>query len=101
LEYTIDTSEEINIDWSATGKERIVQNVRNLISTAMYEVSYSRKKGIDSSLFDKPSNIASSLYISEIYRVVDEYESRATVKSVTYLGVNYEGHMEFKVVIDI
>lgn len=99
--YEIDTSKPTQLDWRAKGVDRILQNIRNLISTWRYEIAYNRTQGIDPSLLDKPPNIAAALYISEIYRVVSEYEPRATVQEVTYLGVDKEGHMQFKVVVEI
>lgn len=101
MSYTIDTSQPINLNWSATGKERIVQNVFNLISTFKYEVAYNRAKGINPAILDKPINILEAAYISEVYRVVDEYEPRATVEKVSLSDVDDEGNMQFKVVIDI
>lgn len=99
--YEIDTSKPIQLNWAATGAERIVQNVYNLINTWRYEIAYNRIKGIDPSLLDKPADVAAALYTAEVYRVVSEYEPRATVKEVTYLGVDDEGRMQFKVVVDI
>lgn len=101
MSYTIDTSQPINLNWSATGKERIIQNVFNLISTFKYEVAYNRAKGINPAILDKPANVLEVAYISEVYRVVDEYEPRATVEKVSLIGIDDEGNMQFKVVIDI
>ena len=101
MEYTIDTSQEVNLNWNATKNERIVQNVLNIISTWKYEVSYNRKIGIDPSLLDKPVEIASTQYISEVYRVIQEYEPRVTVRAVKFTGVDTEGNMQFKVVINV
>lgn len=101
MQYTIDTSQPIKLNWSASGKERIVQNVFNLISTFKYEVAYNRAKGINPSILDKPVNVLEGAYIAEVYRVVDEYEPRVTVEKISLIGVDDEGNMQFKVVIDI
>lgn len=101
MQYVIDTSKPININWGATGNERIVQNVLNIINTWKYEVAYNREMGIDSRLLDKPKDIAAAQYIAEVYRIVPIYEPRAEVKEVTFLQVDDEGVMQFKVVVNI
>lgn len=101
MTYEIDTSKPTPLNWRAKGADRILQNVLNLISTWRYEIAYNRTQGIDPSLLDRPPDTAAALYIAEIYRVVSEYEPRATVQEVTYLGVDKEGHMQFKVVVEI
>lgn len=101
MQYVIDTSNPISINWGAKGNERIVQNVLNLISTWMNEIAYSRNKGIDPTLLDKPVDIASAQYISEVYRVIQDYEPRAEIEEIKLIGVDNEGNMQFKVVINI
>lgn len=101
MTYSINTLEHPELNFGAKGVERILQNVRNLISTYLYEVAYNRTMGINAALFDKPSDIAASMYTAEIYRVIGDYEQRATVKSVAYKGVDTDGNMGFEVVIEI
>lgn len=97
----IDTSKEYTLNWSAKEHERVAQNVRNLISTFRYEVGYDRTKGLDPTIIEKPYDDAVALFISEVYRLVDSYEPNATVESVTPIGVDQEGNINFKVVISI
>ncbi|MGE5631701.1 MAG: hypothetical protein ACM3TR_11465 [Caulobacteraceae bacterium] len=99
--YEVDTSKPANLDWGATGVERVLQNVRNAISTFRYEVAYARTRGMDPSILDTPVHEASKLYIAEIYRVVPEEEPRAKVEDVKFLGTDEEGNMQFKVVVNI
>lgn len=101
MEVIIDTSAQHSLNWAAKGVERIAQNILNLITTWRYEISYDRTKGLDTSISDKPANIAASMYIAEIYRLIDTYEPRATVKEVISLGVDNDGKMQFQVVVDI
>ena len=100
MEYTIDTS-NTELNWNATDEERIVQNVLNLIRTFRYEVGYDRTRGITPAVVDKPLEEAVMIYTAEIYRVVELYEPRATVKSVNFTGLDDDGNMQFRVVIDI
>jgi len=99
--YEIDTSKPVKLDWAAKGVDRILQNVLNAISTFRYEVAYARTRGMDPAIQDRPAPIAAKLYASEIYRVVPEEEPRATVQEVQPIGIDEEGNLQFKVVIDI
>ena len=101
MQYTIDTSQKMNINWNATGKEKIVQNVFNLINTFKFEVAYNREKGISPDILDKPINVLAAGYIAEVYRLVEDYESRAKVESVKFIGADDNGNAQFKVVIDV
>lgn len=99
--YVIDTSEARKINWAAKDAERIVQNVANLINTIQYEVAYDRVMGINPQIFDRPANEAASLYVAEVYRLISDYEPRAEIKEVRPIGVNSDGDLDFRVVIEI
>ena len=43
-----------NLNWSAHGVDRILQNVQNLLSLAAYEVAFDRTRGLPTSLMDMP-----------------------------------------------
>jgi Gene 25-like lysozyme. len=101
MEYVLDTSRRNNLNWNATGNERIIQNVNNIINTWKYEVAFNREMGILSEVIDNPKDSAAALYISEIYRVVAEFEPRAKVKEVEFIDSDQNGNMQFKVVINI
>lgn len=97
----IDTSKPVQLNWAARDEERIAQNVRNLINTWRYEVPFGRTMGVDASILDKPSDIAAALYMAEVHRLVTDYEPRATVKEVQYSGIDDQGNMQFRVVIEV
>lgn len=99
--YSFNTSDSNNLNWEATGALRTLQNVKNLITTWRYEVSYDRTKGLDPSILEKPRDEAIALYISEVYRLVETHEPNATVVSVTPISADAEGNIDLKVVIDI
>ncbi len=94
-------SNDSNINWTAKGVERILQNVKNLMNTWRYEIAYDRTLGIDPAILDMPQDKAIARYTAEIYRLVNTNEPRANVKSVTYTGSDGEGNMNFKVVVEI
>lgn len=99
--YEIYTSTPVDLNWSASGDERIIQNIRNLISTWRYEVAYDRTKGLDPTILDQPASIAQAMYIAEIYRLIGTYEPNVTIKSVTLLSINSDGQIAVKVVVEI
>lgn len=101
MEYVIYTSKPLKLNWAAKGTERILQNVWNLMNTFHYEVAFHRTMGINPKLLDKPCNIAASEYISNIFTLIPKFEPRATVKEVNFTGMDTEGNMQFKVVINI
>jgi len=101
MQYTINTSRPLQLNFGAKGNERILQNVYNLINTFRYEVAYNRTLGIDPAIFDKPLDTAITLYTAEVFRIVSDYEPRAEVKSVNFTGIDTDGNMEFEVVVEI
>jgi phage baseplate assembly protein W len=99
--YEIDTSKKITLNWAAKGFERILQNVINLINTWQYEIAYNRTMGLQTGILDKPSEEAATEYISQVHNMVSSFEPRAEVQEVNYTGIDENGNMVFKVVIDI
>ncbi len=101
MQVEINTSLAQEIDWGATGVKEIVQNVINIIRTMKYEVAYDRTLGINGDFQDKPLKQAIPLVISRIYDEVSKREPRSTVKDVSFVDVDNDGNMNFKVVIEI
>lgn len=99
--YEIDTSLPAELNWNAAGDERVIQNIRNLISTWRYEVAYDRTKGLNPKILDMPADSAQALYISEIYRLVETYEPSARIEDVKLLAIIPDGQIEVKVVVEI
>lgn len=97
---TIDTSKEIELDWTAKGSARKAQNILNLINTWRYDVAYNRVMGLNPDILDKPFSIASALYIADIYRLIQEYEPGVVVKSVQITKIDPGGNIEALVVIE-
>lgn len=99
---TINTSSNVvNLDWSAKGIPRKVQNFINLISTWRYEVAYNRILGINPLIIEKPAPIAAALYASEVYRLAQDYAPDITVRSVNFKGVTPDGNIDAEVVIEV
>jgi len=101
MEYILDTSQNVDLNWAAKDDERIAQNILNLLRTWRYEVGFDRTRGLDPAILDKPMSEAVALYTAEIYRLVADYEPRAMLKSVTFSGADDEGNLQVKVVVEI
>ncbi|EGW39156.1 hypothetical protein [Desulfosporosinus sp. OT] len=101
MQQTIDTSEGINLDWTAKGVQRKVQNFVNLISTWRYDVAYNRIMGINPVLIDKPASLAAALYTADVYRLAQDYAPDVTIKSVNVKGISSDGDIDAEVVIEI
>lgn len=70
------------IDWSAKGRDRIAQNVRNLINTYRYEVAFHRTMGLPARIIDAPTPEAMAELGIEIRALIARYEPRAKVGDV-------------------
>lgn len=100
MQYTINTSNP-QIDWNATGSERTLQNITNLINTWRYEVAYDRTKGLNPEILDKPAYDSIPLFTAEIYRIIETYEPGVRLISVNVVNIDAFGHINFEVVVDI
>lgn len=97
--YTVNSSNS-NINWNASGHERIIQNVINILNTVRYEVAYDRVMGRDSNNLDGNFKGIESLLIAETYDLIDEYEPRAKIENV-YISQLQTGEINIKVVVEI
>lgn len=96
--YTIDTTKQI--DWSAKGNDRIVQNVLNILNTRVYEIAYGRLMGISSSHIDMPVELAEAKVSADVLEILSRYEPRVTVKSIDFIGFSNE-EINLRLVIEL
>jgi len=75
-------SNDESIDWGATGAERIVQNVRNILRTRPYEVPFMRDLGINQDFTDSTLQKIESELATNITEIINIYEPRAKVLDV-------------------
>ncbi|MGF7431101.1 hypothetical protein PQV03_10090 [Thermoanaerobacterium thermosaccharolyticum] len=98
---TIDTSNISNINWSASGTDRVIQNVINIIKTFKYEVAYDRTMGLTGKFIDKPLDEAIAFATAELIEAITEREPRTTVKEANFTRLDEDGNMSFEVVVDV
>ncbi len=101
MKYEINTSEVGIINWNASGAERKLQNICNLINTWRYEVAYDRTKGITPEVLDKPALDAIPLYTAEIFRLIETYEPDVVPVSGGPIKMDEQGKINLKVVVEI
>lgn len=89
-----------NINFRATGIERILQNVSNLLSIIKGEIPLGRDIGISSSLTDKHTEELKPEYIKEVIDLIETKEPRVKVLEIK-LETNGIGEIVPKVKVSI
>lgn len=97
----IDNSVSTGLNWCARGKERIVQNVVNILNTYKYEVAYMRGFGMSPDALDKDVETMKSIITEDLLDNIKEYEPRATLKSVNVKEITADGGVIAVVQIEI
>ncbi len=81
-EYTVNNKLPINL--RATGVEKVLQNIRNILATTRGEVPLKRDFGLDSNLIDRPINLIKAPLINDIIEQINKWEKRAKVKKIKF-----------------
>lgn len=90
----------LQINFSATGPEEILQNIKTILTTPAGTVPFDRDFGIDWGIVDLPIREAKAKLTVEYIEKIRKYEPRAKVKQITF-DANAEGQLIPKVVIDL
>lgn len=88
-----------DIDWSATGADRIVQNVVNILRTRQHEVPFMSGMGINQDYIDTDTQQMKARFLSHVREVITAYESRAKVVDVRIDSCNDDG--EYVIAVDL
>lgn len=92
-------SNDNSIDWEATGTDRIIQNVKNIIRTRRFEVPFIPLMGVNHEFIDAlPQKIKSELS-THIKEVVNTYEPRVNVVDVRVESCDENG--DYVVAVDL
>lgn len=82
--------------------EEIVQNVRTIVATRLGTVPLDRDFGLTWEHIDKPIDVAKSLTTAEVISLIEKYEPRAKVQSVSFSNSEAgEGVLPTKIEIEI
>lgn len=91
---------DLQVDFTATGTNEVIQNVKTILTTPTGTVPFDRDFGIDWSILDLPIREARAKLTVEYIEKIKLYEPRASVKSISF-EANESGQLIPRVVIDI
>lgn len=98
--YTVSTADP-SIEWGLTGKDRIVQNVLNILRTKKYEIPFMREMGIDTDYIDNTSTYLNNNITNDVIELIEEYEPRATILNVEIKGQDDNGNFIIEVEMEV
>lgn len=98
---TIDNSNGFTLDWTARGKNRIIQNFLNILNTYKYEVAYNRDLGLSPELLDKDAETMKSMIMEDLFDNAKKYLPQATLKEVEIKEVTSDGHIKAVIKIEV
>jgi len=84
--YEINSSSGLEINFSATGDEEILQNVAMILASVVYSCPMDRGFAWDGSLLDRPINVVKALLASRLITAITTYEPRVEVTSINIDG---------------
>ncbi|RXZ84577.1 hypothetical protein EBB07_00740 [Paenibacillaceae bacterium] len=83
MDYTV-SSKPQPINFSASGIDELLQNVRTIITTVSGTVPLHRSFGISVASLDKPLEVSQAIMTSDIVTAITDFEPRVEVVSVTF-----------------
>lgn len=98
--YTVST-EDHNIEWGLTGKDRIAQNFLNILRTKKYEVPFLRGLGIDADYTDNTSTYIKNKITNDVIALAEAYEPRVTILNVTLKSQDENGNLIIEVEMEV
>ncbi len=94
-------SNDTSIDWNATGDERIVQNVKNILRTRPFEVPFMPTMGVNQEFIDAlPQKVKSELS-NHVTEVINTYEPRVSVLDVKIESFDENGDYVISVELEV
>ena len=74
-----------DIDFGATGRNEIFQNIKFIVLTEYFSVPLDREFGFDYSMVDKPMAIAEAVFSQEVAMKITLYEPRAQFRQIEFV----------------
>ena len=72
------------IDFGATGRNEIHQNIKYIVLTEYFSVPLDREFGLEYSMVDKPMAVAEAIFSQEVAMKISLYEPRAQFRSIDF-----------------
>lgn len=98
---TISTEQIGELNWSAKGTERKVQNVLNILRTFKSEVAYNRSLGISSEMIDKPIDEARAILAEDLTTNIEQNVTGVRLLSLDIEEISDTGDISAKVTIEV
>lgn len=95
------SSADTSINWDATEAERIAQNVLNIIRTRKREIPFMPGLGMQADNIDSLAISIKQDIQEEVTALLNKYESRAEVLSVSITSVTEDGNVEITVELEV
>ena len=74
-----------DIDFGATGRNEIFQNIKYIVLTEYFSVPLDREFGFNAVMVDKPMAIAEAVFSQEVAMRISLYEPRAQFRSIEFV----------------
>lgn len=101
MEFELTAGERTGVDFEPKNVQReILQNCSTILSTSKFSVPLDRDFGIEANYVDASLLSAKAKAESEIFAALKKYESRVTVKEITW-STDTEGALRAKVKVVI
>lgn len=84
IEYEM-TLRPNGINFGATGRTELEQNLRTILTTPKGSVPGDRNFGLEVSTIDAPTPVAQAKLTAKIIQAIRQYEPRVSVLSIRYL----------------
>ena len=98
---TISTEQIGELNWSATGTERKVQNVLNILRTYKGEVAYNRSLGISSEIIDKPIDEVRAIMAEDLISNIEQNVTGVRLVSLTVDEAKETGDISITATIEV
>ena len=100
MKVTVHSNDD-SLNWGATGDERIVQNVRNILRTRPYEVPFMRDLGVNPDYITAAPRQIKTEFTSHVADVIKAHEPRANVLSVEVESFDENGNYVIAVELEV
>lgn len=98
---TISTEQAGELNWSAKGTERKVQNVLNIVRTYKGEVAYNRSLGISSEIIDKPIDEVRAIMAEDLITNIEQNVTGVRLVSLSVDEVKETGDISITATIEV
>ena len=102
MTHTITANDNVKINLAPQSVvEEVLQNVAMILSTQRFSVPLFRNFGLSAEFLSKPTPVAESMIIAEVYDCVERYEPRAEIANISFLRDELNGRLTTKLEVAV